>query len=62
MPTGGYYMCNKNSFGKMPYEHIPDGLPDPAKQTVKKIPLVEMLRRIKEKHRKPESKNGEVRK
>lgn len=52
-------MRDKNSFGKMPYEHIPDGLPDPAKLTAKKLPPGEMLRRIKGKHKKQETKNGE---
>jgi hypothetical protein len=55
-------MCYKNSFGKMPYEHIPDGLPDMAKLAAKKMPPGEMLRRIKERRGKPETKNGEVRK
>jgi len=55
-------MLNKRSFGNMPYEHIPDGLPDPAKLTVKKLPIREMLHRIKERRKKPETKNEEVRK
>jgi len=41
----------------MPYEHIPDGLPDPSKQLIKKLPIRELWRHIKEKRRKPESKN-----
>jgi hypothetical protein len=55
-------MCNKNSFGKMPYEHIPDGLPDPAKLTAKKIPPGEMLRCIKKRRGKRETKDEKIQK
>jgi len=47
---------------KMPYEHIPDELPDPAKLAAKKTPIGELLRRLKKKRRKAEPENGEERK
>ena len=51
-------MPNKNSFGKKPYEQIPDGFPDPDKLlSTKKMPLREMLRHLNEKHRKPKTKD-----
>jgi len=58
----GGFMCKKNSFGKMPYEHIPDELPDPAKLATKNLPVGELVRRLKEKRGKPETGNKELRK
>ena len=56
-------MRNKNSFGKKPYEQIPDGFPDPDKLlSTKKMPLGELLRHLKEKRRKPETKDKGVQK
>jgi hypothetical protein len=55
-------MRDKNSFGKMPYEHIPDELPDSVKLAVKKLPPGELLRRIKGRREKPETKEEEEQK
>jgi hypothetical protein len=58
----GGCMRGKIGVGELPYERIPDGFSDPAKQIARKLSPGKLLNRIKKKRQKAEAENKEEQK